>query len=129
MVELLGGSLNPFVLPCLGGRLVTPLPLWSKRARPVQGCRLGWGGRSSLLSDPACCMLGQVPSTPRVSISLGPSGCWNLCPSLSWPRSHELVAVRLGWHSWGPAPQGMALCPPPFEGVDLGVGERWVPGS
>lgn len=96
MVELLGGSLNPFVLPCLGGRLVTPLPLWSKRARPVQGCRLGWGGRSSLLSDPACCMLGQVPLPRGSRFPWGP-----LAAGTSAPPSLGLVPTSWWPCDWG----------------------------
>lgn len=112
-------------------------PAWAGRWSPLRGrgagepllCRAAaWGGGCPVCSVTACRMSGLV------SVSLRPPCCQKPPSVPPEPCSHELVALRLGWHSWGPALQEMAPCLPPVEGTGRGLWGRggclgWGPRS
>lgn len=63
----------------------------------MQGCVLGLGRRPGSALQPTCCTQ-HVPSSLWASVSLGPpSG-----PPGTLVLLPELVALWLGWQSWGP---------------------------
>ena len=142
--EWLWGTLSRGVAAASGSGLV---PLSSGRApeplsHPVPG------GRQSPTPKQVCSATGllrswHAPCPLRASfpwVLWLPeglcSGCRRGCPSLPapWPGSRELLAVRLGWHSWGPVSRGVALLAPLSRvqalGRDGSVPEIWeVSGS
>lgn len=68
-------------------------------------------------------MPGQVPSPCGPRFPWGPLATRGLCSSLPWPCSPELVALQLGWQSWGSPPQEVA------SSVEGTGSELWEVGS
>lgn len=108
-VELWGGSPEP---PCpalfqwAGDH--PPLPLGQGGLLASKGASWGWSG--------------GPPGAPWLPEASAPFS------AVSRPCSHELVAIRLGWHSWGPGPQRMAVLRPPLRARPGSPGP-WGPGS
>lgn len=111
-----GGPQSPLVLPRSSGQAITHPCLWGRESCSRAGVPPGAGAVAwHALSPP------WGPRLPEASASFS---------AVPWPCSHELVAVRLGGHSWGPGSQGTAVLRPLLRragpGGSLGL---WGPGS